>query len=102
MTSISTAVALTAPATVVKVPAMEAVTLTVPATAVDLTNPLVGALYDAVAYMKTVHIDTPADPTLPMFVIPKNTLTAGGTVPASAVNKDGTMNFDDIAWWPVV
>ena len=60
------------------------------------------ALQNSVAYMKSVHIDSPADPKLPMFVIPTNTLTSGTIVPASAVNSDGTMNFDDLAWWPVV
>jgi hypothetical protein len=44
----------------------------------------------------------PADPTLPLFLAPVNTLSSGKTVPRSATNADGTMNFDDIAWWPVV
>ena len=66
------------------------------------TADLITALTNSVANMKTMNSVSPADPTLPMFVIPTNTLTSGATVPASAVNSDGTMNFDDIAWWPVV
>ena len=66
-------------------------------------NVNIGAIVVSATYLiRDRNKELPADPTLPLFIAPINTLTTGKTVPASAVNSDGTMNFDDIAWWPVV
>ena len=58
---------------------------------------------NAVAYIKTVNIDSPADPSLPMFEIPykKNTLTSMAVVPDDAADGKGGLNFDNDVWWPL-
>jgi len=61
-------------------------------------------MQNAVSYIRTVNIDSPADPTLPMFEIPykNNTLTSMAKVPASAFDEDGLIDLENDVWWPVV
>ena len=89
-----------------------------PASAVPTTTPPVPAgvtapvdlpdffdvMQNAVAYIKTVNIDSPADPSLPMFEIPykNNTLISMAQVPSSAFDKNGWIDLDNDVWWPVV
>ena len=89
-------------------PASAVLTTTPPAPA-DVTAPVdlpdfFDVMQTAVAYIRTVNDDSPADPTLPMFVIPykNNTLTSMAQVPSSAFDKNGWIDLDNDVWWPVV
>ena len=61
-------------------------------------------MQNAVSYIRTVNIDSPADPTLPMFEIPyKNNLLAKmAYVPASFFDEDSLIDLENDFLWPVV
>ena len=63
------------------------------------------AMQNAVAYIKTVNIDSPADPSLPMFVIPykNNFLPQMNQVDGDFFyDKNGLIDYENGLWWPVV